>query len=298
MHPQFEILKNKLALSIDNKRKDGYGKSVSIAISSSGHTYIAGNITSDTNLLDISSEQTALLLSIQSSDFGVQEIVTLVERSDAWKNNLSPVVVKIMIDYVVRSGNAMMYTVIDTAGEVIFKINNVSEAFMWYKPNPVLLERVKNARHVVNSTDVVDVKNNLPIILKKYALIGTETNFPTHNNASGYGVSVVTSTGKIFWSGQYSSFEKRLNIHAEMGSFISAVMHGETEITALGVVSTKHKNFPCEICGCCRQFLSEMIERFSIQDMKFYCFAQETEDVNTYFLNDLLPHKWSSKNSR
>jgi hypothetical protein len=53
---------------LKRKRKAGEGNSVSIAISKSGERYIGGKVESDTNLLDISSEQTALLYAAQAKD--------------------------------------------------------------------------------------------------------------------------------------------------------------------------------------------------------------------------------------
>jgi cytidine deaminase len=130
-------------------------------------------------------------------------------------------------------------------------------------------------------------------VLKQVAKDAITKNFPTYDSASGYGAAVVTSEGNIFSSGQYSSFEKRLNIHAEMGAVLNSLMHQRKNIIALALVSSKFKDVPCEICGCCRQFLSEMSSRFNL-NLTYYCFALETDAYKTYTLEELLPSPWSS----
>ena len=83
MKINFDKLKNALKFPIVKKnKKSGFGKTSSIAYSKNNRSYIAGNLASDTNLLDITSEQAVLVLAIQSNDFQINKIITLVEEKN------------------------------------------------------------------------------------------------------------------------------------------------------------------------------------------------------------------------
>lgn len=70
-----------------------------------------------------------------------------------------------------------------------------------------------------------------------------------------YGAAVLTKSGKIYSSGQYSSFNHITSIHAEMGAIICATMNGEPEIEALALSSSQKSEVSC--CGVCLQFIKE-----------------------------------------
>ncbi|GEM_PF-1308108 len=270
-------------------------RSSSVAVSKSGKNYFAGKVESDTHLLGFPSEQVALMLSAQQKDYGVSEIITLAENKDGCKNKISPLIIKILIDHSIRTGKNMSYKVVDIKGNEIFSAPNVRNLIPFYRPGASVLKRVSSSVVSPNFITVGYKEKAVPSILKIHAIKGIERNFPITDGASGYGASVITEGGKVFFAGQYSSFEKRLGIHSEMSAFLSAIMHGEKNIVALGLVSTKYEDAPCEICGCCRQFLAEMIEKFSLQKIKFYCFAKTADDYKTYSIDALLPYRWSSK---
>lgn len=287
-------LNEALFLSITKTSGENF-RSSSVAVSESGKNYFAGKVESDTHLLDFPSEQVALMMSVQQKDYGVSRVITLVESKTERENKVSPLVIKILIDHSIRTGKDMGYKVIDNIGNEIFSTKNVRDLIPFYRPDAVLLKRVSEAEVSPNFISTTYEETAVPSVLKTHAILGLGRDFPRAETGSSYGTSILTGNGKVFFSGQYSGFEKRLGIHSEMSAFLSAVMHGEKNIVALGLVSTKYENTPCEMCGCCRQFLAEMIEKFSLQKMKFYCFAKTADNYKTYSIGELLPNQWSSK---
>ncbi|MEK7614091.1 MAG: cytidine deaminase [Patescibacteria group bacterium] len=292
MPDELSYLKDGLLLAVAKKALVGGGnRSSSVCYSKSGQKYRGANVDSDTHLLNISSEQVALLLAVSREDYLVEEIVTMVEKNDGFV--LNPLVVKILVDFCARVGREIKYRIININGDIVFESETVTKLISFYTPVPNLLSKTINAKPGESHSAFIE---GAPISeeLKKYALIGLSKCFTTHDSASGYGASAITEDGTIYHAGQYSSFEKRSNIHAEMAAMILALMDGKTKITALGIVSTKYADTPCEICGCCRQFLAEISSRYGLS-MKFYCFAKDNEKFKEYTLDALLPNQWSSK---
>src|SRR3989344_2639426 len=136
-----------------------------------------------------------------------------------------------------------------------------------------------------------DLTKDLAKQLKECALLGTETHFSS-SSKSLYGASILVGN-KIYFAGVHSSFDKRLNLHAEMSVFLSALSDGNTSIEALGIVSTKFKNDIAHVCGCCRQFLSEIQNKNGIS-IEVYCFSYETENVFKIKLEDYFPYAWEN----
>lgn len=292
MNEELFYLKDGLLLAVTKKIVvDGGSRTSSVCYSKSGQKYRGANVDSDTHLLNISSEQVALLLAVSQHDYLIKEIVTMTEKPATFV--LDPLVVKILIDFCMRTGVEIKYSVVNTESEIIFECEAITKLIPFYKPSPTILSKTQNAKLTEShSSLLLETETNKE--LKKYALLGLLNDFPTHDNASSYGASVLTEDGAIYYTGQYSSFEKRTMIHSEMAAIILALMDGKTKITALGLVSTKFTNTPCEICGCCRQFFSEISSKYNL-DMKLYCFAKDTEDFRQYTLSELLPNQWSSK---
>lgn len=286
-------LKNTLDLCVIKEGRDN--KSSSIAYSKSGESYHGAYIGSDTNLLSISSEQVALLGAIQNNDFKIEHVVTMLDTYNE-KEVASPMTIKILIDFVRRTGQKIKYTVMDKNGNILFNTNDVSSLFPFYNPERTFLKKMDTNTEIKSNKAVLE-NNSSDIIgtLKKYALLGIERSFTTHDSGSGYGTAVLTKSGKIYFSGQYSSFDKRLNVHPEMTAVISALMEKDTDITHIGVVSTKHKNEPTHLCGCCRQFLAEMMNKFDIK-AELFLFAKDTDVYEKRNINDYLPNLWTSKN--
>lgn len=293
MDKDFEHLTSALDLCV-LKSKDTQRVS-SIAYSRSGLCYIAGKIASDTKLLDVTSEQGALALSIQHNDFGVYKVVTLVEDSRE-VSVVSPVVIKIMIDHSARTRVPIEYCVVNIKNEVVLRLENTNNAFSFYNPLPVELSKIKSSLPITKNKITLqsNALSEYPLLLKQYAIQGIERNFPTYDSASGYGAAVITKNNSLYFSGQYSGFSNNTGLHAEMAVVLRALMDRDREITHLGVVSTKYPDVPCTMCGCCRQFISEITNRFNL-DIEIFYFAKETNEYTLQKINDYLPGAWTSK---
>jgi len=246
--------------------------------------YFGALIGSDTHLLNISSEQAALALSTSSIDYPVTELVTIFDGDFI----LSPIVLKILIDYTTRTQTPMKYSVVNTDGEKLFETDSIQTFLPFYKPAQINISKTKEQYSPnVGRADSSD--------LKKYALKGLDRNFPLYDNASSYGTAVYTASGNIYYAGQYSSPDKRLNLHAEMVAVLSALMNNDHDIKAIGLVSTKYPDTPCNMCGICRQFILEITSKFKISP-ELYCFASENEKFKKWSIEEYLPDSWSSKN--
>ncbi len=281
-----------LSLSVTKKnKKDNLGTTASIAYSLSGRSYVGGIIESDTNLLHISSEQSALTCAMHHNDFKVNHVVTLFAQRDT---PISPITLKTLVDWGIRTREKIRYTVIDQKGKILFETGDVQKSLPFYHPAPITLSKVASTE--ISEPRTV-LKRVTPMLLKQYALEGLLRNFPTYDSASGYGAAIVTKKGEVYFGGQYSSLEKRTGLHAEMAVVAGALMSGLTDITHLGLVSSKFKDEPCTMCGCCRQFLAELSEKQGWK-LKLLCFAKDTPDYRLMNITELLPEKWSSKQWR
>lgn len=292
MTHDIEQLRRALELSI--VKKNSTDRAGTIAYSRSGRSYRGSLIESDTHLLNISPEQVALCMSTQKRDYAVERVITMVEHAPK-DEAVSPINIKILIDYARRTGNTLAYTVLDAHGETFFETKNVRTVIPFYQPPDIILDRVSTAPPIEENSAEVDLaQTDIVPILKKYAKCGLERNFPTYNSASGYATAVITKNGKVYYSGQYSSFEKRTNIHSEAAAILTAFMDGNRDITHMALISTKYKKEPCEICGFCRQFIFEMATRFGL-DIKIFCFALENDFFTKYTIDAYLPNAWASK---
>lgn len=292
-YPPMDVLQSALALCI-LKTKD-INRISSVAISKSGKYYAAGKIASDTKLLDISSEQAALSLSVQHNDFGVYKVITLIENPNDTPV-VSPVVAKIIIDHSIRTGLPIEYQIIDTKQKTLFHTKNAQSVFPLYNPSVVVLTKAKTGDRPMSENKIIlDENIDYTTILKHYATLGIERNFPTYDSASGYGAAIITKDNTLYFSGQYSGFDNNTGLHAEMTVVIRALMDRNAEITRLGLVSTKYSDTSCNMCGCCRQFVSEISNRFH-HNPDIFCFAKDTSEYTHHTLNNYLPQLWTSKN--
>ncbi len=265
-------------------------RATSFATTTGGRSYVGAMIESETNLLAISSEQSALVQSTAANDFPVRSMVTMATGDALF--TLSPIVVKLLIDYRMRTQHPLLYQVIDDEEKTLFQIDDVLALIPWYQPAPIVLARTSQP-FSSNVFTGHNGGNDIETVLRRYAREGIQRNFPLYDGASGYGAAVMTASGTIFCAGQYSSPDNRLGLHAEMVAMIAAFMHGETEIVALGVMSSKHTEAPCDMCGMCRQFFSEMAVRFRM-NAEIFCFASENDMVRRYHIDDYLPSAWTA----
>ncbi|MGI9027474.1 MAG: hypothetical protein ACR2FM_01360 [Candidatus Saccharimonadales bacterium] len=284
-----ELKQLQTGLSLCVLKKDA-PRTATTAYSVSGKHYLAGYVESDTHLLYTSSEQVALMLATQSSDYQINRLVTIQESIDP-AELVSPITLKIIVDFARRTGQPIAYTVLDTSGVEVFHADDVNTILSFYAPVTHVLGKVTDAVITTNKTKAVGDK---PKQLKEQALKGVARSFPTYDSASGYGAAVITADGSMYHSGQYSSFEHRTNVHSEMGAVIAAIMNGQTQITDIGLVSTKYTDKPCQMCGSCRQFLAEMSTRFNL-DLDIHLFAFSSNQHESHKLDSYLPKSWTSK---
>jgi cytidine deaminase len=261
----------------------------SVALSASGAMYDGVLIGSDTNLLTISSEQVALSMATAVQDYGIEKVTTMTTGSTS--DLQSPLVLKILVDHALRTKHVIAYSIVNQNGETLFEVDDVRRIFPFYTPRAIELAKISTASITSN---IIEAALEDIGALKRCAIEGIARNFPLYDSASGYGAAVMTSSGKIFFSGQYSSPDKRLGVHAEMNAILCAMMAGETEVVRLGVVSSKFTEEPCQMCGCCRQFLAEMCAKWNI-DPEIHCFASESDALVMWKVSDYLPATWTSK---
>jgi len=237
----------------------------------------------------------ALVLSALNKDYAVNKLVTIVDaekESKSIESKVSPIAIKIMIDHSIRTHIPIEYKIVDKNKKILFQSKNIQSLLPFYKPEKIIIDRFIGQKPEKN---FVKEKLTDPLRLKKYALWGLERNFPSYNSASGYGTALATKTGKIYFGGQYSSPDKSLSLHSEVTTILSALANRENKITHIGIVSTKHLDSPCDMCGICRQFISEMASKLKISP-KLYCFAKDTDEYRSYSIEEYLPSSWTSKN--
>ncbi len=278
-----EQLKLTLDKSWLKSQKSSYNSS-SVAITSNNN-YFSGLLESTTHLLDITSEHATLALAISHKDPYVKQIITLMQTEEFV---LNPLVIKILVDHVRRTGTSISYSVFDLNGNNLFHCDDVRT--LYYTPQVELLEKVQSWEFQPNFI-YFDKSRDIDSQLKECALKGTETHFSS-GTKSLYGASVF-SGDKIYFAGVHSSYDRRLNLHAEMVAFISALSDGNKEISAVGLISTKFIDEVPHVCGCCRQFLSE-IQLKNNKEINIYSFSFDGNKTFKISLKDYLPYMWDS----
>ena len=107
------------------------------------------------------------------------------------------------------------------------------------------------------------------------------------------GAALLTANGKIYKGFNVENHGIQ-SICAERTAFVKALSEGNKEFVAIAVVG-KHleddffeKTLPC---GYCRQFMSE----YAKPNFLIYTFDDQTEELFTYELRDLLPEGFRSQ---
>ncbi|MCC7004379.1 hypothetical protein IT397_00445, partial [Candidatus Nomurabacteria bacterium] len=266
-----DFAKLKKGLDLCVFKKDSDPRSASIAYSDSGKEYLAGSVEPDTKILMVPSEQVALILSVVNMDYDVNKIETVVLNNK--DSSISPVVLKIIADHSLRTGRKISCEVFDIEGKSIFSTDDVRKSISFYNPKENILAKVNSK--IVPSTNKSILSGDINKELKKCAIEGFDRNFLTRDNASGYASAVLTKNGAIYSAGQYSGPDK-LGTHSEVNAIISAIMDENSEITHLGVVSSKYPDTPVPMCGSCRQFLAEMSSKYNL-NVKIITFARDND---------------------
>ena len=118
--------------------------------------------------------------------------------------------------------------------------------------------------------------------------------FLTGNKGTRYGAAVRSfSTGRIFTSGQYSSFNHSTNIHAEMGALMQAAMAGEPDVDVLCIAcSDTESAIPC---GVCRQVILEHSQRTN-RDFDVVMTSHNGKNL-VRKVSELLSEAWRTKDT-
>ena len=124
------------------------------------------------------------------------------------------------------------------------------------------------------------------------AIQATDAAFLTKPGGTRYGAAVLTSSGRIFRAGQYSSFNHVTNVHAEMAAIVLATMSGDPDITCLAIASTGAGQEPARPCGVCREFINEHGARIG-RDIIVLMTNRDGSVVEETPLSRLLPDRWS-----
>jgi len=265
---------------------NGWPNSSSVAVTGSS-AYFSGYFESQTHLLDISSEQGAIVLAVSSKDPKIEKIITLVEK----KFEPSPLVFKFFIDHIKRTSKNFSYQVVNKQGQTLFFSEDARKLIPFYNPKEEILEKIENWRPRGNK---MSYNSSAPIYgqLKEAAEKGIETHFTKTSKGSLYGASVLAGDN-IYFGGGYSCPDQRLGLHAEMVAALGAIMDGNREISWIGLISNKFIQRPSRICGCCRQFLMELQQKSKIP-IKIARFSYEADDKIETNLSVCLPDFWSS----
>jgi len=260
--------------------------SSSVAVTQSS-AYFSGYFESQTHLLDISSEQGAIVSAVSSKDPKIEKIITLVDE----KFEPSPLVLKFLIDHVKRTGKSFSYKIINKKGQELFFSENLRKLMPFYNPREQILEKIENWKPRENK---MPYNSLVPISeqLKEAAKKGIETHFTKTSKGSLYGASVLAGDN-IYFGGAYSCPDQRLGLHAEMVAVLSAIMDGKKEISGVGLISNKFVQRSPQTCGCCAQFLMELQQKSRIP-IKIFCFSYDDKESIEANLSDFLPYFWSS----
>lgn len=283
-----ERLRIALGKSIEKpSRKDGRANTSTVVVTETA-AYYAGSVASDSGILDCPSEEVALSMAVHANDFGIKAVITL---SSVDPPDVSPLVLKILADHAARIGRSFGYSIHSNEGRELFSGDSHGLLPFYRSPSSPL---AKAGTAPMPNTMLLDaIPEDIAPILKEAALLGITRNFPNYDSASGYGASVLTEDGTVYFGGQYSTPEKRLGMHSEMAVTVGCIMNQASPIRALGLVSSKHENSPCSMCGCCKQFLLELCEKAGI-DPVLHFFAKSTDEVRKYRLEELHADPWSS----
>jgi cytidine deaminase len=125
--------------------------------------------------------------------------------------------------------------------------------------------------------------------LARRALAATATALLSGPGGTRYGAAVLTASGRIFESGQYSSFNHQTGVHAEQAALVAAVAAGHPDVVALAVASTKAKD-ATRLCGTCRQIILEHSVRCGRSIEVVMVGPDGSHDVRP--IEALLPASW------
>lgn len=261
------------------------------ATTRSGRTYESAHIKSATHILDISAELAVLILAVHHNDPDVVSVETVTDESAA---SVSPLVLKLLVDHGTRTGTTIHYTLRTKRGELLLEADDARVLIPFYTPHVATLASLAARSFSPAKITAQDISDEIEVPLRDAARAGITRNFPTYENASGYGASLRTTDGTIYFGGQYSTPDHRAGAHAEMAVLIHALLDGATGFTHLALASSKFKDTPASPCGCCRQLLAE-VARETKSDIRIHLFASETDATTVHTIDELLPILWINR---
>lgn len=131
--------------------------------------------------------------------------------------------------------------------------------------------------------------------LMQAARAALSQSFLTKEGGTRYGAAVLSNSGQIFTSGQYSSWNHVTNVHAEQAALVIATMSGQSDIVALAVASTSAEPV-ARPCGVCRQVMVEHAARIH-HDFDVLMGYRSNDRFELRRVSELLPQSWNA-NSR
>ena len=278
----FEIFeKAKTAFKLSWLKRDTTKFNSSSVAITKNESHVSGLMESRTNLLDVTSEQAALALAVSRKDPHVYQVASVIQGE--YEEN--PLIIKILGDHARRTGTPIRYTVFDESGKELLNLPSVARK---YNPSPKPLEKIKEWSTRENSV-AFDTVSDKAVQLRSAALKGLETHFQADSKTS-YGSSILAN-GKIYFGGVYSSFDHRMNLHSEMVAALAAIMDGSRDIEAIGIISNKFVDELPHMCGCCRQFFSEIQEKIK-KEIEIFVFSFDGKQVFNTSLSQYLPSQW------
>src|SRR3989344_924346 len=257
----------------------------------SGRSYGGFRIATSTHVLDIPAELVALVRAVHRNDFDITEVSATIQTG----GSVSPLVLKILADHTARTDIPIRYSLRTAKSALVFETDDARTAIPFYQSPGKTLEMLAK-RTYVDAKIPADSYEESAIEKKMYecAMVGIGRNFPTRDRASCYGAAGRTTSGDIYFGGQYSAFDERLGVHAEMAVLINALLDGATGFTHVGIASSKFPDSIAPPCGACRQFLFEAAAATG-SVLTMHLFASQGIARATYSLDELLPIPWSNK---
>ncbi|NLF15866.1 MAG: hypothetical protein GX595_01215 [Lentisphaerae bacterium] len=119
--------------------------------------------------------------------------------------------------------------------------------------------------------------------------------FLSREGGTRYGAAALTRSGRVFTSGQYSSYNHVTNVHAEQAVLVKAASAGDADVVALAVASTSDQDLTVP-CGVCRQVMLEHASRTGRDFVVLL--ACRDQGHRRRLVSELLPEAWTATSQR
>jgi len=274
-----------VGLSRSIVQKEGAGSAACVR-GGSGTLYASGSIETETHLLSIPPEVSALYHALVHRDLPIQEVVLMQDDP-----SLSPLSAKVLIDAAARIGNTFPFSLVAQSGEIYVETNDVRTIFPLYRSPAEPLEEFCAESYRDDHYE----ESVRPEDMRALALSGMELHIRSKNTGSRYGAALRTKDGRAYIAGSFSAPDRRLGLHAEMAAFTLLLADGGRDIAEIAIVSEKFPETPCSMCGCCRQFFADIARALSLSDITVTGYAQRADTKASWSLTSLMPSPWTSR---